>query len=266
MSQIKGPLDIYKLLEKSNCGLCLRPSCMAFAVSVINGEKRLDNCPRLDRKVIEQLEGGIVKREALEPDQQELLEELKRKIAPLDFFTATERVDASVVGEKLSVMCLGKEFQIDNKGNMYSECHVNTWVQIPLLNYIISSKGEDVSGEWVPFGKFQGAMHWGAFFARRCEEPLKKIADTHTDLFFDTLSMFDGRPVTKGLSADRAIVLYPLPKVPFLICYWKTEDDFESKLSVLFDKTAGSNLNIESIYLIGAGFVEMLKLIIHKHS
>jgi ArsR family metal-binding transcriptional regulator len=38
------PLDIYKLLPATNCKKCSEPSCMAFAVKLIQEEKSIMNC------------------------------------------------------------------------------------------------------------------------------------------------------------------------------------------------------------------------------
>ncbi|ADL59317.1 MULTISPECIES: (Fe-S)-binding protein [Methanothermobacter] len=39
-----GPLDIQRCLPGSNCGECGESTCMAFAMKLLNGEQKLDNC------------------------------------------------------------------------------------------------------------------------------------------------------------------------------------------------------------------------------
>ncbi len=46
ISELK-PLDIFKLLPKTNCGKCGRPTCMAFAAAIASGETDPDSCPAL---------------------------------------------------------------------------------------------------------------------------------------------------------------------------------------------------------------------------
>jgi hypothetical protein len=62
------------------------------------------------------------------------------------------------------------------------------------------------------------------------------------------------------------VVLYPFPKVPVLICYWKPEDDIGSKLHLFFDDTAEKNLHIESLFTLGTGLVRMFEKIMHRHT
>lgn len=40
-----SPIDVYKLLPRTNCGDCGVPNCMGFATKVVNGEAALDECP-----------------------------------------------------------------------------------------------------------------------------------------------------------------------------------------------------------------------------
>jgi ArsR family metal-binding transcriptional regulator len=44
---IPRPLDIFKLLPRKNCKECGEPTCMAFALRVINNELELGKCPLL---------------------------------------------------------------------------------------------------------------------------------------------------------------------------------------------------------------------------
>ncbi|MCK9580747.1 MAG: acetyl-CoA decarbonylase/synthase complex subunit gamma [Methanoregula sp.] len=42
-----SPIDVYKLLPKTNCGDCKEANCMAFATRLVNGELMLTDCPVL---------------------------------------------------------------------------------------------------------------------------------------------------------------------------------------------------------------------------
>jgi acetyl-CoA decarbonylase/synthase, CODH/ACS complex subunit gamma len=45
-----SPIDVYKLLPRTNCRECGEPNCMAFATRVVNGELTIENCPPLKRE------------------------------------------------------------------------------------------------------------------------------------------------------------------------------------------------------------------------
>ena len=42
-----SPIDVYKLLPRTNCGECGEANCMAFATRLVNGELLLADCPPL---------------------------------------------------------------------------------------------------------------------------------------------------------------------------------------------------------------------------
>src|SRR5512145_3437016 len=42
-----SPIDVYKLLPKTNCQECRESNCMAFATRLVNGELVLNDCPPL---------------------------------------------------------------------------------------------------------------------------------------------------------------------------------------------------------------------------
>ena len=47
------PLDIFKFLPGTNCKECGEPTCMAFALKLINDEVKLNQCPLLSEKEFE---------------------------------------------------------------------------------------------------------------------------------------------------------------------------------------------------------------------
>lgn len=52
MSKPTSPMEIFKLLEKSNCRECGEPTCLAFAASVFKGKRKIEECPRLDKDAL----------------------------------------------------------------------------------------------------------------------------------------------------------------------------------------------------------------------
>jgi hypothetical protein len=193
------------------------------------------------------------------------LEEMKTRLKEIDFSSAARRLGAKYSDGKLTIKVCGKDFSVDREGNFYSEIHIHSWITGPVLNYILEGAGLPVSGEWVSFRELRGGKDWLRFFTHKCEKPLKRVADIYTDLFGDMLHIFNGKKVENHYESDISLVLYPLPRLPILICYWRPEDGLESSLNLFFDKTAGDNLDIEFIYSLGTGLVTMFEKIALRH-
>jgi hypothetical protein len=266
MTQATNPIEIFKLLDRSNCRKCNEQTCLAFAAAVFKGHKQLIECPHLANHDREPFDG---KSEECVTNEQELefkQEELKTWLASVDLVSAARKLEASFSESKLTIKIFGKNFAVDSKGNFTSDIHIHRWVTIPVLNHIIQSKGTPVSGKWVPLRELKNGRMWHRLLEHRCEKPLKRLADMDTNLFGNLIRVFNGKQVENHYKSDICLVLSPLPKVPILIRYSKPEDGLESNLNIFFDSTAEDHLNIESIYTLAVGLAKMLEKITLRHS
>ena len=136
---------------------------------------------------------------------------------------------------------------------------------VPFLDYIRHGKGLLATGNWLSFRELKDGKERYPLFQKRCEVPLKQVADTYTDLFDDLVRIFGGKQVDKQFESDISVVLHPLPRVPIMICYWLPEDGLESSLNLYFDDTADQNLTIGSVFSLGAGLSQMFEKLALRH-
>ncbi|MEN8135932.1 MAG: DUF3786 domain-containing protein [Thermodesulfobacteriota bacterium] len=266
MVQVRNPLEIYKLLPKTNCGRCYLPSCLAFAAAAVKGEKKLTDCPYLEQDEAEKFVGGVEMRDPDEMKRQQKVEALQESVAKLDLVEAAERLGGSLVNGSLMIRSLGKTFMVDRQGKVSSECHTHAGLTIPLLSYIVESKGGEPTGDWLPFRELRDGAPMSPLFTRKGEQGLQQLVDRHTDLLELLIDLFSGQRLLAGFSADISVVLYPLPKLPILICYWKAEEGMDSDLNIFFDSSASDHLGIRSIYALAVGLVMMFEKIARQHS
>ncbi len=266
MSPEKNPLEIYRILPKTNCGQCFLPSCLAFSAAVVSGTRKLADCPFINEVDAGSITPTIVTTEPYEIMRGENLKALQKEVAELDLLSLAEKLGGIQVGNKLAIRCLGKEFLVDQAGEVVSECHTHAGLTIPLLSYIVSSRGTEPTGDWVHFRELRDGPPMSSLFEQRGEKRLQILADRHTDLFDDLVTMFSGTMKEHMFASDISVVLYPLPKLPIMICYWKPEEDLGSKLNIFFDATADRHLAIESIFELAVGMVMMFEKIARKHS
>lgn len=265
MRQINNPMEIFKLLNGSNCRDCNEQGCLAFAVAVFKERKPIHACPHLEKEVIDLYAGAVEKPDTVDEYKAQAIEALKLKVSEIDLCRAAERLGARFSNNKLSLKIFGKQFSVDTKGNLSSEVHINAYMVVPALNYILKGKGTLVQGNWITFRELDGGPSRHAHFEQRCEKPLKRVADTYTDLFKDMLDIFDGKRIDSHIDSDIAIVLYPLPLFPIMVCYWEPEDGLESGLHIYFDSSSGDNLDIESNYTMLEGIALMFEKIALRH-
>jgi acetyl-CoA decarbonylase/synthase complex subunit gamma len=66
-----SPIDVYKLLPRTNCKECGEENCMAFATKIVNREVSIEKCPPLLTKEYEKAYGQL--REMLKPAIREVV-------------------------------------------------------------------------------------------------------------------------------------------------------------------------------------------------
>lgn len=264
MHKFKNAAEIFRLLEKSNCKKCGELTCLAFAGSVFLGQRKLQECPT-DREILERFVGAPENQIIDEHNPEDYLQKLKSEMAHLDLLATAKRVGPLFSGNKLTLKVLGKNFSVDTEGNLFSDIHINPWVAVPFLVYLLKGQGLPVSGRWVSFRELRGGRDRYPLFQKRCEESIKRVADIHTDLFDYMVHLFSGKPVDKQFKSDISVVLHPLPQVPVMICYWFPEEGLGSGLHVFFDETADRNLDINSVFMLGTGLAQMFTKIALTH-
>ncbi|WP_417909437.1 DUF3786 domain-containing protein [Candidatus Electronema sp. PJ] len=258
-------LEIYQVLAKTNCGRCQLPSCLAFAAAVTAGQKKLADCPLLNKQVHEQLLVGLSEQPESELHQfTEHLQQLKHQIVRLDLATLAPHLGGVFQNGRLVLSSFGKDFQIDQQGQVHSECHLIPWIKVLLLAYIASAQHQEITGRWLNFRDLPGGMERRNLFASRCERLLKQLADQHPGLLHDLADLFLGVPAS-GFNADLALILHPLPHFPVLICWQAPEDGMDSELTVLFDACCGVNLPAQLILALGIGMARMFEKIALLH-
>lgn len=259
-----NPLEIYKTLPGSNCGKCFLPSCLAFAAALVAGRLKPADCPDLAPATRGALAERLQPRENREPEQAEFMAKLREKMGHLDLALVAPLIGATCRDGRLVINALGKDFIVDQRGTVTSECHIIPWVEAPLLSYITNPSHGEITGRWLSFRELQGGIDWQGLFTSRCENPLRQLADANPELLGDLIDLFRGCAIP-WYEADIALILHPLPKVPILICYQAPEEDLESRLTIFFDECCGANLHIKSIFTLCSGLVQMFTKIAAQH-
>lgn len=266
MEKFKNTMDVFKLLDKTNCRKCNKPTCLAFAAAVFQGQISLSECPFVHENILKTYGAETNTYESrFEQEYRKTIGQLKEKIKQIDLESRAARLGGKFFNNRLTLKILGKEFGVDINGDFYTDIHVNPWISIPVVNYILYSKGVALTNTWVPFRELETAKDWSQFFEHQCVGLFKKVADSSPSFFEDIIELFNGKPVENHYEADVALIIRPLPLLPMLICYNHPEDGLESDLNLFFDTTADQNLPIENIYTLATGLATMFKKLAATH-
>ena len=259
-------MEVFKLLDKTNCRKCNKPTCLAFAAEVFQGQIALSECPFVDENILKTYGDETNKYESkFEQEYHKKIGQLKENIKQIDLESRADRVGGKFFNNRLTLKILGKDFAVDINGDFHTDIHVNPWISPPVLNYIIYSKGLALTETWVPFRELEESKDWSRFFEHQCVGLFKKVADSSPSFFKDIIELFNGKPVENHYEADVSLIIHPLPLLPMLICYNHPEDGLESDLNLFFDTTADKNLPVGNIYFLATGLATMFQKLAVNH-
>lgn len=249
------PLEIYKILPKTNCGDCPQKTCMAFAVYLKTNPEGLNGCKYLDQSRIDKIRSML----KVGDWRDELIGSLKREIQDIDLAKVAYDLGARIIDSGIEIRCIGKDYFIDKEGNITPEPY-NKWISILLLHYIRNKGRGEFTGQWIAFSELKGGLVKSSTFQRDCEEPLRELFDSlgeKIDLYLERLG---ARPAP-GFPAEKAWMIDLLPKVRALILYSKGDEEFPLSLKIVFDEITGNFLDVESIVFLFEGFVHTLTML-----
>ena len=202
----RNAMEIFSVLDKSNCRKCGEKTCLAFAGAVYTEKRRIEECPHLTSADIARFRGAKVAEKRPEDQQEEYIAELIDKVVKLDFSEAAKRIDGRMKGDILTIPILGKNVGLRQDGTFSTDLHIIPWVVVPLLDYVLHCKGVPVTGDWISFREIAGGKEKYALFKKRGEDVLKQLADKYPDFFKDIVHMFNGKKVDEQFESDVSVV------------------------------------------------------------
>ena len=246
------PIDVYKKLPRTNCGKCPAGTCMAFAVQFLRGAVSLSDCPALDGKSA----GNIL---SMLPDtgdwKERRLEELFRDVSAMDFSGIARCSGAEYNGGFLKIRYMGREIALDRSG--FKE-EMDVLDKLLVLMYLKNRGAGSPCGKWVAFRDLKDGLIRAESFHGACEVPLAKMFEHDTERFLDRLSAM-GAERAGGFSADCSLVIYPLPRIPFLVLLWHGDEEFGPECKLLTDPAAVDFLDIEALLYLGMALVRAVR-------
>ncbi|KJU82845.1 Fe-S cluster domain-containing protein [Candidatus Magnetobacterium bavaricum] len=249
-----NPIELYKNLPKTNCGRCGQKTCMAFAISVVNGSFALEACTELQRDKFEQLSSKITKVDTIES----ILETLRQEVRKIDLAQVAGALGAEVVPDGVRIRCLGRDFVIDKNGDITSESEASLWMKILLLIYLKMGGGVEPSGNWVSFDSLKMGNIKAAAFTRECQGPLTELFKQDFGACVNAIKAI-GATSVQGQPSTQAWIVRLLPNLPALIMYWQGDSEFPAEVKMLFDGTADRFLDVESLVFLLRELVILVK-------
>jgi hypothetical protein len=120
------------------------------------------------------------------------------------------------------------------------------WEKILVLHYFSTSDGTPLAGEHISFKEVREAMLYLPNFEKRAVAPLLGRFGGSPEQILEPAQKLGGRKEALG---DVSVTIPVFPRVPVTLVFWKRDEEFEARLTILFDRTVVRYLPTEDIVL-----------------
>ncbi|MGE0087123.1 MAG: DUF3786 domain-containing protein [Desulfococcaceae bacterium] len=183
------------------------------------------------------------------------------RIAEINLGRKAGILGAEAEGNGLRIPFFGKPYRISPEGIFnpagkragYSKC-------IILFKHILLCPDEiPEHGDWTAYREFPDAGPLTGYFAKDVEKSLAGHFSGRTDDLKKACAEFGGILYEKKFSCDLAVQFRALPRIPVLLIFNDGDEEFPAQCSVLFRKSIGSYLDMESVAVLGTVLADSLK-------
>lgn len=180
-------------------------------------------------------------------DEEELWQGVQKRSPEEIAVCAMAEYDAG--NRTFSIRVLNDRFVVDIDKKMISSpdpVRRSHFLPLFLLHHLASARDLPLSNALVTPDQLTG----GTFFFRASHElPLPKIAekfDNNVEKFLEKGKRLGGEQATYG---DAAVKVHLLPRVPLIFVLWKRDEEFESQVHLILDKSIEEQMSLEGILL-----------------
>ncbi|MDD5772503.1 MAG: DUF3786 domain-containing protein [bacterium] len=153
------------------------------------------------------------------------------------------------VTKQICVNVFNEKFTVDLEKQIITSSaqgKVSPLLPLFLLHYLACSKDIPLCNTLASPHQLKG----GIFFFRGAHElPLDKIAEkfgNDLEKFLEKGKKLGGEKVKFG---DAAVKLNLLPRIPVIFIIWKKDEEFESQVNLILDKSVEEQMNLDILFL-----------------
>lgn len=248
-------LEIYRTLPKTNCGECGEPACMAFALKVQTGQRKLSDCPHA---------GGNAAPDRAQADTvtdsyEETSNRLQAQLREADFAAAAAAIGGQYDAGRdvITLVMLTRPVEVRRAGlfEMGVYCR-DSWRKLIVYDYVLRKGSAPLAGEWVPFEHFPKTPSHVKAFQKRAEAELARAFASDPAGLRSRLGQMGAIDSPGEPKSDLACRLELLPRFPLYLQFWAADDDFPASCKLFVDRSATHYLDIEYMARLVAKCVE----------
>lgn len=146
-----------------------------------------------------------------------------------------------------SIFVFEEEWCVHEDGVYKDGLRLDTTGSILVVRYALQAGTEETKGVWLPYRDLKDGTQFASFIKTHLEDKIARLFSGRQEVLRKRMAAIGARPQEGDTSADLAVVVAPLPKVPVLCLFWDRDEEFSASFQFLFDASAPSYLDLESL-------------------
>jgi hypothetical protein len=127
--------------------------------------------------------------------------------------------------------------------------------EVTLLYYLANGDGTTPANRWVSFHDLPNGMFYSQAFQGYSGNRLAGYFVNNVEAFEQAAQALGGQRVDLG---DCTYAFWPLPRVGLAAQYWRGDDEFAARASILFDASASHYLPTDGLAILGSQLASKL--------
>lgn len=253
-------IEIYKKLPKTNCGECGDATCTAFALKVMNSQRRIQDCPYVANKDSKLALNKPVA--TMDDNYSRVSYELEAVAKRVNFKDASAAIGGGYEfkdgEERITLKMINKPYEIRRKGLYEKDTYcLDSWSKIIIYDYVRRKGSRPLTGEWVTLGYFPNTASHVKAFQRNAEEKIAIKFNGNKQGLIIRCKELGGVAAQGQMKADYIYQFGLLPMIPLYMCFWEADDEFPASCKLFLDNSAEDYIDIEYLAYLVERFVEI---------
>jgi hypothetical protein len=173
-----------------------------------------------------------------------------------DLFAAVRAGDAlsnlsslggRVLADGVSIAIFNEEWCVRGDGVYHNGRRLDTTGSILVARYMLQGGTAEIRDIWLPYRDLKDGAQFASFIRTHLEDKIARVFSKRADVLKVRMAALGARPYDGETSADLALVVSPLPKVPVLCLFRDRDEEFPASFQFLFDASAPAYLDLESL-------------------
>ena len=148
------------------------------------------------------------------------------------------------------VTFFGESCVVRQEGIFAGGRKIDTIGGILILRYLTHPPGDEITGEWVPYREFRDGANFASYIKTNIEDLIAREFSGRAAALAGRLEDLGGMVHDSESAPDLSMVVYAFPSIPILSIFWDRDEEFPPSFQFLFDRSAPSFLDMESLAVL----------------